>query len=219
MEAGFIRFDPASEFEVIESIDFEEEISRPESLRFFTLDEQLTDYFDKVLPKKGKITKFEYSKISGEVDRLREIYENVITITHTDYKVDFSRKKVHVDWVNPIYSDLELVTYPYETNWNPLYKPNLRATANYYPRMLAALPKPFKTTGSQGVSYTEGGILVNEDGKKTIHTLPTYQRTKGVVHEDGSFSVVKVPMANTADDIKVKGFYINKRPLDIPKPL
>ena len=52
MEAGFIRFDPASEFEIIESIDFEEEISRPESLRFFTLDEQLTDYFDKVLPKK-----------------------------------------------------------------------------------------------------------------------------------------------------------------------
>jgi hypothetical protein len=219
MEAGFIRFDPASEFEVIESIDFEEEISRPESLRFFTLDEQLTDYFDKVLPKKGKITKFEYSKISGEVDRLREIYENVITITDTDYKVDFSRKEVHVDWVNPIYSDLELVTYPYATNWNPLYKPNLRATANYYPRMLSALPKPFKTTGSQGVSYTEGGILVNEDGKNTIHTLPTYQRTKGVIHEDGSFSVVKIPMANTADDIKVKGFYINKRPLDIPNPL
>jgi len=219
MEAGFIRFDPASEFEVIESIDFEEEISRPESLRFFTLDEQLTDYFDKVLPKKGKITKFEYSKISGEVDRLREIYENVITITDTDYKVDFSRKEVHVDWVNPIYSDLELVAYPYATNWNPLYKPNLRATANYYPRMLAALPKPFKTTGSQGVSYTEGGILVNEDGKNTIHALPTYQRTKGVVHEDGSFSVVKIPMANTADDIKVKGFYINKRPLDIPNPL
>ena len=63
MEAGFIKFDPASEFEIIETLDFEEEVSRPESMRFFTLEEQLTDYFDKVLPKKAKITKFEYSKI------------------------------------------------------------------------------------------------------------------------------------------------------------
>ena len=43
MEAGFIRFDPASEFEILETIHFEEEIQRPESLRFFTLDEQLLD--------------------------------------------------------------------------------------------------------------------------------------------------------------------------------
>ena len=219
MEAGFIRFDPASEFEIIESIDFEEEISRPESLRFFTLDEQLTDYFDKVLPKKGKITKFEYNKISEEVDRLREIYENVITVTDSDYVVDFSRKEVHVDWVKPIYTDLELVAYPYATNWLPLYRPGLRSTANYYPRMLSALPKPFRTTGTQGVSYTQGGILVDDDGKHSIHTLGTYQRTKGVVHEDGSFTVVKIPMANTADDIKVKGFYIEKRSSEIPNPL
>jgi hypothetical protein len=85
--------------------------------------------------------------------------------------------------------------------------------------VLAALPKPFNTTGSQGVSYTKGGILVDDDGNNTIHTLPIYERTKGVIHEDGSFSVVKIPIANTADDVKVKGFFIEKRPLEIPKPL
>lgn len=219
MEAGFIQFDPASEFEVIENIDFEEEISRPESLRFFTLDEQLSDYFDKVLPKKGKITKFEYNKISQEVDRLRDIYENVITVTDSDYTVDLSRKEVHVDWVKPIYSDIELETYSYASDWIPLYKPALRSTPNYYPRMLSALPKPYKTTGTQGVSYTSGGIIVDDDGKNALHTLPTYMRTKGVIHEDGSFSVVKIPVANTADDVKVRGFYIEKRPIDIPNPL
>jgi hypothetical protein len=219
MEAGFIQFDPASEFEIIESIDFEEEISRPESIRFFTLDEQLIDYFDKVLPKRGKITKFEYNKISEEVDRLREIYEETITVTDSDYTIDVSRKQVDVDWVNPIYSDLEFVSYDYSANWIPLYKPGLRTTANYYPRMLTALPKPFKTTGSHGVSFTRGGILVDEDGKNDIRSLPTYQRTKGVIHEDGSFTVVKIPMSNTADDIKVKGFYIKKRAGDIPNPL
>jgi len=219
MEAGFIYFDPASEFEVIENIDFEEEISRPESLRFFTLDEQLSDYFDKVLPKKGKITAFEYNKISQEVDRLRDIYENIITVTDSDYTVDLSRKEVLVDWVKPIYSDIELATYSYAADWIPLYKPGLRTTPNYYPRMLSALPKPYKTTGSQGVSYTSGGILVDDDGKNALHTLPTYMRTKGVIHEDGSFSVVKIPIANTADDVKVKGFYIEKRATDIPNPL
>jgi hypothetical protein len=219
MDAGFIQFDPASEFEIIENIDFEEEISRPDSLRFYTLDEQLTDYFDKVLPKKGKITKFEYNKVSEEVDRLREIYEDVITVTDSDYKVDFSRKEVRVDWVKPIYTDLEFATYSYASNWIPLYNPTLRSTPNYYPRMLAALPKPFKTTGTQGVSYTLGGILVDDDGKNAINTLPTYQRTKGVIHEDGSFSVVKIPVNNTADDVKTRGFYIEKRSSEIPKPL
>lgn len=219
MEAGFIRFDPASEFEVIESFDFEEDIARPESLRFFTLDDQLKDYFEKVLPKKGKITKFEYNKIAQEVDRLREIYERVITVTDTNYTVDLSRKEINVDWVKPIYTDLELVSYSYATNWVPLYKPGLRATPNYYPRMLAALPKPYKTTGTQGVSHTSGGIMVDDDGKHAIHTLGTYKRTKGVVHEDGSFTVVKLPVANTADDIKVKGFYIEQRSLEIPNPL
>ena len=219
MEAGFIRFDPASEFEVIESFDFEEEIERPESLRFFTLDDQLKDYFEKVLPKKGKITKFEYNKIAQEVDRLREIYERVITVTDTNYTVDFSRKEIHVDWVKPIYADIELVSYSYATNWIPLYKPSLRTAPNYYPRMLGALPKPYRTTGIQGVSHTGGGIMVDDDGKHAIHTLGTYKRTKGVVHEDGSFTLVKLPIANTADDIKVKGFYIEPRLLEIPNPL
>jgi hypothetical protein len=219
MDAGFLRFDPASEFEVIESIDFEEEVARPESLRFYTLNEQLLDYFDKVLPKKAKITKFEYKAISNEVDRLRDIYQEIITITDTDYKVDFSRKEVHVDWVKPIYTGVSLETYSYATNWIPLYKPESRTTPNYYPRMLAALPKPYKVKGTDGVSYKDGGILVDEEGKNSIHTLPTYERTKGVIHEDGSFSVVKIPITNTSDDIKVKGFFIEKRPFEIPNPL
>jgi hypothetical protein len=219
MEAGFIHFDPASEFEVIENIEFEEEISRPESLRFYTLDEQLLDYFDKVLPKKGKVTKFEYTKISGEVDRLRDIYENVITVTDSDYKVDFSRKSINVDWVKPIYTKIELSPYSYETNWNPLFSKETRATPNYYPRLLTALPKPFKTVGTNGVSHIKGGILVDEDGQNAIHTLPVYERTKGVVHEDGSFSVVKIPMTNTADDVKTKGFFIQERSFEIPNPL
>lgn len=219
MEAGILQFDPHAEFKVIETIEFEEEISRPESLRFFTLDEQLSDYFDKSLPTKGKVTKFEFNKLSNEVDRLREIYENVITVTDTDYIVDSQRKTVNVDWVNPIYTKLKLTPYPYAVNWNPLYKPETRSTPNYYARMLAALPKPYKTVEQKGVGYKHGGILVDEDGNNPINTLPIYERTKGVVRDDGSFTVIGLPVLNTEDDVKVHGFYIQKRPFDIPNPL
>ena len=217
MEAGFIKFDPASEFEIIDTLDFEEEVARPESMRFFTLDEQLTDYFDKVLPKKAKITKFEYAKISGEVDRLRDIYRDIITVTDTDYIVDLSRKEVHVPWVKPIYSDFSLNSYSYAESWIPLYNPPLRSTANYYSRMLAALPKPYKTTG-EGVPLTLSETVVNEDGLNAVNALGIYQRTKGVIHEDGTFTVVKIPVANTADDIKTRGFFIEARPDEIPQP-
>lgn len=219
MEAGFIRFDPASEFEIIETLDFQEEVQRPESLRFFTLEEQLLDYFDKVLPKKGKVTKFEYNRISTQVDRLREIYNDVITVTDTDYVVDTFRKQVNVDWVKPIYAPFSLEAYSYAEKWNPLYKPGLRTTPNYYPRMLAALPKPYRPTSSEGVPYTGTATMLNEDGEKPVNVLGIYERTRGIIHEDGSFSVVKLPIGNTADEMRVKGFYIEKRPVDIPIPL
>lgn len=218
MEAGFMRFDPASEFEIIETLDFQEEVQRPESLRFFTLEEQLLDYFDKVLPKKGKVTKFEYQRIAKQVDRLREIYNDVITVTDTDYVVDLSRKKVDVDWVKPIYTDFELESYSYAEKWVPLYKPGLRTTPNYYPRMLAALPKPYKPTGT-GVPFVGKATMVNEEGENPVNVLGIYERTRGIVHEDGSFSVVKLPVGNTADEMKVKGFYIEKRGVEIPNPL
>jgi len=219
MEAGFIRFDPASEFEILESLDFEEEVQRPESLRFFTLDEQLLDYFDKVIPKKGKVTKFEYNRISTQVDRLREIYGKTITVTDTDYTVDLSRKSVDVDWVKPIYTDFELTSYSYAEKFIPLYQPGLRTTPNYYPRMLAALPKPYRTTGAQGVPFIGSETMVDDDGLHPVNVLGTYERTRGVIHEDGTFSVVKLPVGNTADEMKTKGFYVYKRPFEIPNPL
>ena len=217
MDAGLLTFDPP-EFEIIETIDFEEEVAKPESLRFFTLDEQLSDYFDKVLPKKKVITKFEYKQIATEVDRLREIYRDIITVTDTDYIVDLTRKVINVPWVKPIYSAVELSSYSYAESWTPLFMPPLRSAANYYPRMLTALPKPYTTAGD-GNPLLENAKVVDEEGKNEINALGIYNRTKGVTHEDGTFTVIDIPIANTADDIKTRGFYIESRKLEIPNPL
>jgi hypothetical protein len=215
--ADVLTFDPASEFEIIESLDFEEEIQRPEELRFFTLDEQLLDYFDKVLPKKKTITKFEYAQIAHDVDRIRELYTKTITVGET-YTVDLSRKEVSIPWVKYLYSDYEYKSYSFTEQWNPLYDRENRTVPNYYPRMLSAIPKPYSPTGS-GISLMETATLTNEDGDTEIKSLGTYMRSKSILHEDGSMSVIRLPVENTRDDMKVRGYYIGNRGVDIPQPL
>lgn len=213
MEKDLI-FEP-SEFEIIETQEFEEELQRPEELRFFTLQEQLNDYYDKVLPKKKHISKSEYKKIEIELDRLQKVYDENIVVTATDYRVDQTRKSVNVSWVHPIYAPFKYEKYSFADSWNPLMDKSRRATPNYYAPMIAALPRPYAS--EDGVPAS--GMLVNEDGKDPIISLPTYTRTKGALHDDGSFDVVTVPIPNTSDGMKSIGFYIGQRPLEIARPL
>ena len=213
MEKDLI-FEP-SEFEIIETQEFEEELQRPEELRFFTLQEQLTDYYDKVLPKKKHIPRSEYKKIEIELDRLQKVYDENIVVTATDYRVDQTRKAVNVDWVKPIYSSFQYEKYSFAESWNPLMDKSRRSTPNYYAPMIAALPRPY----SSGDGVPASGLLVDEDGANPVIALPTYNRTRGILHEDGSFEVVTVPIPNTSDGMKSVGFYIGERPLEIARPL
>jgi len=71
---GILVFDPTSEFELLETIDdFQEQITRPEELRFFTLDEQLQDFFEKSLPQ-GKPTSYQLKELRYDRDRIRKAY-------------------------------------------------------------------------------------------------------------------------------------------------
>ncbi len=220
--ADVLTFDPATEFEILENIpDFEEEIQRPEELRFFTLDEQLLDYQSKVLSGKKKISKFEIKRVYKDVARFRDIYSKLIVFedTETGYIVDTDRKSINVPWVTPIYSNFEYVSYPYKENWVPLMDRSQVYNPNYYNRLLVGIPKPYKTTESAGRPIFEKTFLVNEEGGAGIQAVGTYSRTKGVIHEDGTFSVMPLDILNTADDIRIKGYYLGKRSVEIPNPL
>lgn len=220
--ADVLTFDPASEFEILENItDFEEEIQRPEELRFFTLDEQLLDYQSKVLSGKTKVSKYEVKKVYNEVSRLRNIYSKLIVFGDMDsgYVVDTERKSIDVPWVTPIYSNFEYVAYSYKENWMPLMDRKQLNTPNYYNRLLVSIPKPYKTTESTGRLVSEKTILVDEEGQHPIQALGTYSRTKGVIHEDGTFDVIPLDVLNTHDDIRIKGYYLGKREQEIPNPL
>ena len=217
-EADTLRFDPASEFEIIESLDFEEEVQRPEELRFFTLDEQLLDYFDKVLPKKKNVTKFEYTQIANEVDRVRELYQRTIVVSDTNYLVNTAQRDIELPWIKPIYSDFEYSAYSFKENWEPIFERSSRNRANYYPILISALPSPYKPTG-EGVPVTKTSVLTNDEGKQEIMSLGNFVRTKSAIHEDGTMSVVSLELANTGDDTKRRGYFIGARGVDIPNPM
>ena len=219
--ADILSFDPTSEFEILESFEFEEEVQRPEEIRFFTLDEQLLDFQAKMLSGKKKPTKFDKLKVFEESDRYRQLYDKLIIPTDEEigYKVDTVRKTIHVPWVTPIYSAFEYVAYPYRTNWSPLMDIVQVRNPNYYNRLIAALPKPYRTTEQKGVPISETSVLFNEAGEKPIHATGEYVRTKEVLHEDGTSSIVKLSMSNSKDDIRIKGYYLGARGVDIPNPL
>lgn len=217
MERSLV-FEPG-ELEIIETFEFEEELQRPEELRFFTLEEQLTDYFQKVLPKKKHVLKAEKTKIKKEVDRLKDIYDELIVMTDVDYRVDTARKSVKTDWLKPIYGSFQYEKYSYAQKLVPLFGDSERRTPNAYPRIVGALPRPYRSEGSVGVLIKESTDLVNEEGGEAIHALGTYTHTRRIVKDDGRYEFLEVPVLNTADDVRRIGFFIGERPLEIANPL
>ena len=208
-----------SEFEIIETFDFEEEVQRPEELRFFTLDEQLIDYFQQVLPKKKHVEKAEYKKIEKEVSRIREMHTKLVVLTNTDYRINVAHRSINVPWLTPIYGGFDYEKYSYAQRILPMYEPSARRTPNAYPVLMASLPRPYRSEGTDGVPITKATELVNEEGEQDIKALGNYVKHKRLLHDDGSQSILDIPIQNTGDDIRRIGFFIGERSLAIPHPL
>jgi hypothetical protein len=218
--AEVITFDPQSEFELLdEPFEFDEQVERSESERFFTLSDQLNDYFQKMLPKDKNVSKFEIKRLAKEVSRMEEVYTNTVTITDAEYKVDRTRTSLKVPWIKGIYEDFDYKPYSFERDWSPLFTKEALYVPQYYNRMITALPHPYNTTGKEGVLIKDDMILVNENGEKTIRALGNYNRSKTVIHEDGTLDITLIPIGNTSDNIRSKGFFLEKRELEIPNPL
>ena len=211
-------FDPVTEFQVLETFDYQEEVQRPETLRFFTLDDQLQDYFEARIPS-GRMTKFQTKELATELDRLRDAYIQTIELTDEDYKVRPRSKPRMPSWIRPLLVTPGLATYKYNKQWTPLYDSQL-TLPNYYPRMLAALPRPYTTPSSDhpAIESTTAGQL-DDDAKTELRGLGDYNRTKTVLHEDGSMTITNIPISNTRDDLRTRGFILGDRGIDIPNPL
>lgn len=204
----------SSEYEVLENIEFQEEVTRPQELRFFTLDEQLRDFFEKSLPS-GKPTKYQIKELSYDRERIRTMYERSIVFGDSEYEIQSHRKSLDIPWIHPVYNQLKYKTYSYEKEYDPLFSKTAIRQPNYYTRLLKSLPLPFIETNP---IIQSSGEIVNEEGKNPIKILMDYQRTKRIIRDDGSMDIVLTPIDNTGDKVGLKGYYLSER-YDIPRPL
>jgi hypothetical protein len=212
--ADSLKFE-TSELEILETFEHEEHIQRPEELRFYTLDEQLTDFFEKSLPKQ-KLTRFEEKELRKFRDRTKFSYETTITITDTEYTVDLSKKTLNVSWIHPVYSEFEYNEYSYNKDWVPLFAREQRQVPNYYQRLINALPKPYK--GGEG-RPAEPGVLVNKEGENSIKVLDTFKTTRTKINDDGTENIILQEFSEVKDVVSVSGYFLSERPFEIPRPI
>jgi hypothetical protein len=208
-----------AEFQIVEDLEYDETIQRPEQIRFYTLDEQVSDAYEKMVPR-GRTTKFELELVKKEAERIRSLYEQHIVPTADTYELREPEYGKVFSWIHPVYASADLTKYNYEQSWFPLYEEGRIRTPNFYRTMMAALPKPFQSE-REGTPYglTKIEEFVSADGIDPIRGLPTFYYPRTRRHEDGRFDILEIPMANTADLVNFVGYYADKRPLPVPNPL
>ena len=218
MENEFLTFE-ATDVELIgDVIEFDEQVQREEKVRFYTLNEQVTDAFEQMIPK-GRTTRKQLEKLDKEVDRIRDLYSTYVTPTSEGYEVIVPKSLRSFPWIHPVYSKSDLSTYSYEDNWAPLFSPTSIRQPNGYVRMLTALPSPY--IAQQGTPYPIDSVteFVNSDGLSPQRMLPRFTMNQTRRHEDGRIDVMKMPVDGTADPAEFKGYWLKKRSMPIPNPL
>lgn len=213
----FLNFDP-SEFVVLEeAIEFDETIQRPEKIRFYTLAEQEVDAYEKLLPK-GRVTQYQRDILKDEMSRIDDLYKQYVIPTEDDYFLREPESGKKLSWVYPVYATGDFRKYDWSSAWIPLYD-NVRAP-NFYPRMVASLPRPFgDTTEGLPKIVDEASEFLNADGQKPRRALPAFKSTKAVIHEDKTTDIQEYSIGGTEDSVNFVGYYLAKRPLDLPNPM
>ena len=212
-----------SEFQLIEELEYDETIQRPEAVRFYTLDEQVGDAYEKMIPR-GRTTKFQMDVLQKEAERLRALYLDHIVPTAETYLIREGESRKTFSWIHPVYADykdVEKSTYSFNQSWLPMFEQSRIRVPNFYRTMLTALPYPYKNVPADGVHFSMSEIteFVDSDGKNPNRALPTFYYPRTQRHEDGRFDILRVPMDKTADIVKFIGYYADRRPLPVPNPL
>jgi hypothetical protein len=212
----YFNFDPATEFQILEDIEFDETIQRPERVRFYTLSEQTTDAYEKLLPR-GKLTRFQRDEIRKEIDRLQELYRAYVIALPEEYKLREPEYGRHFSWVHPIYATGDLTPYDWNTSWAPLFE-NIRQPG-FYTRMIAALPQPFgDSADGQPYGQREVTKFVSSEGTNPMNVLPPYLLTRTQHHEDKTIDILRVPVEGSEDVVNFTGYYLESRKLEVPNP-
>jgi hypothetical protein len=224
MENEFLTFESTDVELIGDVIEFDEEVQRGEKVRFYTLNEQVTDAFEHMVPK-GRTTKAQIEKIGKEVDRVRDLYETYVGQAPEGYEVTVPKSLRSFPWVQPVVMRdedtpiLNGATFNFETEWTPLFGDQAYRQPNGYVRMLTALPSPFIPTEGTPYPIDVPTTFTSEDGKLAWRVLPAFTMNKTRRHEDGRIDIIPTPVAGTEDSVSFKGYWLKKRSLPIPDPL
>lgn len=213
----FFTFE-ATDVKVLGEEVFEEETQRPLKTRFYTLDEQVSDSYEKLVPRTKRVTKFELRELEAQVERYRELYTTYITATAEDYVLQAPATRRSFDWVFPVLVAGDTRAYDW-TEWGSMFSQAAIRLPNGYPRMVAGLPHPHEIPGG-GTPYPVG-VLTNslsEDGSDGVRLLPAFMTTRTKRHEDESITLVPTPVEGTEDKANLYGYFLKARGVDIPEP-
>jgi hypothetical protein len=204
------------EYQVLEDIEFEEEIQRPEKIRFYTFEEQTADAYDRMLPQ-GKVTLFQKETLRYELDTMERLYKDYIITTATDYEIREREYGKNIPWVFPIVSTVKFPLFDFRSELRPVQ--NDRLSRNYYTRLITALPR-FDIPANGG-DFPLQKPMTFLSGKRDVFArlLPAFETTRTQYHEDKTFDVVRVPIEGSADTPRIRGYYLQQRPFPIPNPL
>lgn len=214
MSSQYIEFTD-EEYKEISTFTFQETVEKSEQVRFYTLNEQEVDAYEKLLPKE-RMTNVRRAKIREEVTRIRKLYEEYIVETPTDYRIRENAYGQTLDWITPVYSDRRIDSYSFPNYYNPIFKD--LTTKGFYTRLITALPKLYQTE-SGSYPIVQPTTFVNQEGNDPIRALPNFPTSKRIIHEDRTVEIIPQSISNTEDGVHTTGYFIKKRPYDIPNPL
>lgn len=215
----YLTFDPNTEFKLVgDAFEMDETVQRDASIRFYTLEEQLADSFEKMLPATHP-TKYQLEQLVERTDRIRELYQTYVTPTADGYVVRVPELRRLFPWVLPVYPDSEPVGVDLKTELGPLLTGENKTYANGYERILVQLPHPY--TGGEGTVYelTKPQEFVNVTGTDPRRVLPQIELTQTRQHENGTTVITTRALEGTADQSKCIGYYLTERTDPIPNPL
>ena len=218
MESEFLTFEAGDVEFIGDVIEFDEAVQRAEKVRFYTLNEQVNDAFDQMIPK-GRATRAQLKKLGTEVDRIRELYETYVSPVSDGYSIIQPVTLRSFSWISPVTAQVELNEYSFAERWQPLFAPDAIGQPNGYVRMLTSLPSPYAANQGTPFPLIEATEFVNEEGDVQLRAVPEFKMNRTQRHEDGRIDVVNVPVQGTGDPTTFIGYWLRARELPIPDPL
>lgn len=216
----FFNFEP-DEYQVLEEIEFDETVQRPEKVRFYTLEDQLVDATEKMIPRDRRYTRFDLEQIKYEVIRLEELYNKYVVPREDTYELREPEYAKRLEWIHPAVlggNTLE-PAYDFLRSYVPVFA-SPRAPG-YYPRLLAALPRlRYGDTAATPYAPERIEVITSVAPTETIErrALPKFEVTRSERHSDQSTTITTVPVDGTEDAVYISGYRIQDRGVPIPNP-